>query len=301
MRAPAIGIRLAALMLAWLAGVAVQLQERSLQSPSFYVAVAAAGMVALIAGFAWRRRGLAATILASTGALLAGFALTGGQASLRLGDALPSALEGRDLLGVARSLDRSIPDGCDAGIPLRGRPALHWDGAGSRSCVWPRGLRLQPRERAVVIRVGKGRSVLLTGDIEREQEALLVVEHGGGLPSDVLIAPHHGSKTSSSAALLDAVRPSLVVVQAGYRNRFGHPAAEVLGRYASAASGSSTARRAAPGPGPPRRQSTTPPASARLRAATGAPMRPCWRRDRRRQGVSSAIFVVGRAIPDLSV
>ncbi len=78
---------------------------------------------------------------------------------------------------------------------------------------------------------GDGRSVLLTGDIEREQEALLVVEHGSRLQSDVLIVPHHGSRTSSSAAFLDAVRPSLVVVQAGYRNRFGHPAAEVLARY----------------------------------------------------------------------
>jgi len=96
MRAPATGSRLAALMLAWLAGVAVQLQERSLQSSSLYVGVAAAGVIALVAGFAWRRRGFAAAILASAGALLAAFGLTGAQASLRLGDALVPALEGRD-------------------------------------------------------------------------------------------------------------------------------------------------------------------------------------------------------------
>jgi len=78
---------------------------------------------------------------------------------------------------------------------------------------------------------GRERSALLTGDVERDQEALLVAEHGGGLKSDVLIVPHHGSKTSSSAAFLDAVRPAVAVVQAGYRNRFGHPAEEVLARY----------------------------------------------------------------------
>ena len=73
--------------------------------------------------------------------------------------------------------------------------------------------------------------MLLTGDIEREQEAALVAGLGDALRSDVLVVPHHGSKTSSSAPFLDAVRPSVAVVQAGYRNRFGHPAAEVLDRY----------------------------------------------------------------------
>jgi competence protein ComEC len=51
------------------------------------------------------------------------------------------------------------------------------------------------------------------------------------LRADVLLVPHHGSKTSSSEGFLDAVRPSIALVQAGYRNRFGHPAAPVLARY----------------------------------------------------------------------
>ena len=79
-------------------------------------------------------------------------------------------------------------------------------------------------------RVG-GHSVLLTGDIEREQEAALVASHGERLRSDVLVVPHHGSRTSSTAAFLDAVQPRLAVFQAGYRNRFGHPAPDVLARY----------------------------------------------------------------------
>ncbi len=49
------------------------------------------------------------------------------------------------------------------------------------------------------------------------------------LQSDVLVAPHHGSKTSSSVLFLDAVRPTIAGLQVGYRNRFGHPAEEVLG------------------------------------------------------------------------
>jgi competence protein ComEC len=73
-------------------------------------------------------------------------------------------------------------------------------------------------------------SVLLTGDIEMAQEARLVAEQIN-LNSSVLLVPHHGSKTSSSAAFLNTVQPKLAVVQAGYRNRFGHPAASVVERY----------------------------------------------------------------------
>ena len=47
----------------------------------------------------------------------------------------------------------------------------------------------------------------------------------------MLIVPHHGSRTSSTAAFLDAVQPRIAVFQAGYRNRFGHPAPDVLERY----------------------------------------------------------------------
>jgi competence protein ComEC len=84
-----------------------------------------------------------------------------------------------------------------------------------------------------VLRIANGRTTaLLAGDIEKAQEAALAADPER-LRADLLLVPHHGSKTSSSEAFLDAVRPALALVQAGYRNRFGHPAADVVERYRS--------------------------------------------------------------------
>jgi competence protein ComEC len=97
--------------------------------------------------------------------------------------------------------------------------------------------KLRSNAMSCVIRVesspinGKTHSVLLTGDIEKAEEASLLSLHGAALKTDVLIVPHHGSKTSSTSAFLDAVQPDVAVFQAGYRNRFGHPANEVVSRY----------------------------------------------------------------------
>jgi competence protein ComEC len=82
-----------------------------------------------------------------------------------------------------------------------------------------------------VLRISNGaRTALLVGDIEQPQEARLVAR-GALAPTDLLLVPHHGSKTSSSEAFLDSLQPAVAVVQAGYRNRFGHPAQLVLERY----------------------------------------------------------------------
>lgn len=90
----------------------------------------------------------------------------------------------------------------------------------------------RPNTMSCVLRVqGAGASALLTGDIERDQEIRLLRQQREALRSDVLLAPHHGSKTSSTAAFLDAVAPRFAVFQAGHRNRYGHPAGEVLARY----------------------------------------------------------------------
>jgi competence protein ComEC len=73
---------------------------------------------------------------------------------------------------------------------------------------------------------------LLAGDIETPQEEALLAGQAA-LKADVLLVPHHGSKTSSSEAFLDAVQPRLAWVQSGYRNRYGHPAPLVMQRYQS--------------------------------------------------------------------
>jgi competence protein ComEC len=75
------------------------------------------------------------------------------------------------------------------------------------------------------------RSVLLTGDIGAAEEAALV-ERWKALRADWLAAPHHGSRSSSSAVLLGALGAADAVVQAGYRNRYGHPDPAVEARYA---------------------------------------------------------------------
>jgi competence protein ComEC len=73
--------------------------------------------------------------------------------------------------------------------------------------------------------------MLLTGDIERLAEASIADK---GVKSDVLLVPHHGSRTSSSPEFIAAVSPRWAVVPAGYRNRFRHPNTEVLERYRAA-------------------------------------------------------------------
>ena len=91
-----------------------------------------------------------------------------------------------------------------------------------------------PNATSCVLRIQSAdvppRVALLVGDIESPQEQQLLASHAA-LRADVLLVPHHGSKTSSSAAFLDAVMPQEAWVQAGYRNRYGHPAPEVMLRY----------------------------------------------------------------------
>jgi competence protein ComEC len=91
----------------------------------------------------------------------------------------------------------------------------------------------KPNALSCVLRVvdAGGHGALLTGDIEAPQEAALVELLGAALRTDVLVVPHHGSRTSSTAAFLDAVAPRVAVIQAGYRNRYGHPHPDVLARF----------------------------------------------------------------------
>jgi competence protein ComEC len=91
--------------------------------------------------------------------------------------------------------------------------------------------RLATNAASCVLRLGLGRHrLLLTGDLPARGEAELAAREAD-LRVDWLSMPHHGSRSSSSDALLDAAAPAWASAQAGYRNRFGHPDAQVLARY----------------------------------------------------------------------
>lgn len=77
-------------------------------------------------------------------------------------------------------------------------------------------------------------SVLIPGDVEGAAERELLARHRDALPADILIAPHHGGKKTSSPEFVAAVGARDVVFPVGYRNRFGHPHPDILARYVGA-------------------------------------------------------------------
>lgn len=91
---------------------------------------------------------------------------------------------------------------------------------------------LKANARSCTLRISaNGRAILLAADIEAAQEAQLLASEPGKLRADVLLAPHHGSGTSSTPAFLAAVQPSIGVFQVGHRNRYRHPKKQVFERY----------------------------------------------------------------------
>jgi competence protein ComEC len=94
--------------------------------------------------------------------------------------------------------------------------------------------RARENNGSLVLRArAEGRTLLLTGDVESAAERDLVAS-GADLRADVLKVPHHGSRTSTTPAFLSRVGPRVALVGVGRRNRFGHPAPEVLERLAAA-------------------------------------------------------------------
>ncbi len=86
--------------------------------------------------------------------------------------------------------------------------------------------------RSCTLRISNaGQVALLAGDIEKPQELALLAREGDKLKANVLLAPHHGSGTSSSPVFLDKVAPDWALFQVGYRNRYRHPKAEIVERY----------------------------------------------------------------------
>ena len=94
---------------------------------------------------------------------------------------------------------------------------------------------LKPNARSCTLRISNGRRTLLAAaDIEAAQESQLLGRAIAQLRADVLLAPHHGSGTSSTAGFLGAVKPRLAIFQVGHRNRYRHPRQDVWDRYGDA-------------------------------------------------------------------
>ncbi|WP_116472800.1 DNA internalization-related competence protein ComEC/Rec2 [Zobellella maritima] len=135
----------------------------------------------------------------------------------------------RDYLARTLSVDRrwgAWPDGqgCRAG------QLQHWQSL-TLEVLWPEQLSGHSNNDSCVLRISDGRlAVLLTGDIEEWAEQRLL-RSGQRLQAQLLLSPHHGSGSSSSPAFNRAVAPSLVVHTAGFANRWGFPADEVVARF----------------------------------------------------------------------
>jgi competence protein ComEC len=114
----------------------------------------------------------------------------------------------------------------------------HWDWDGVRFTVLHPHSEGQALGRSgndsscVLLIQGRDGSVLLTGDIEADGERAVLAQ---GLPrADVVVAPHHGSETSSSSLFVAAVRPDVTIFSTGYRNRWNFPRPAVVARWREA-------------------------------------------------------------------
>jgi len=96
--------------------------------------------------------------------------------------------------------------------------------------------RAKTNDRSCVVRIDSAYgSALLTGDLEAKSEAKLLRDDSAVLRADVLVVPHHGSRTSSTPAFIRGVAPAIAVFACGYRNRFGHPRPDIVARYVAEA------------------------------------------------------------------
>ena len=131
---------------------------------------------------------------------------------------------GRVLTSVPERFERSADD-CQAGM------SWQWDGVEFSVLHPPGAWPFQGNNRSCVLLVRNSRySVLITGDIESISEFRLRKDFPD-LRVDVLVIPHHGSRTSSTLEFIRHLQPDYALVSTGYRNRFGFPRAEVLERY----------------------------------------------------------------------
>lgn len=116
-------------------------------------------------------------------------------------------------------------------------PSWEWDQVKFRFLTWPISPNTKPNNYSCVLLIDyQGQTILLPGDIDQQVERQLMLQ--GDLPAtlNLLLAAHHGSRTSSSTAFVEYLRPTQVVFSAGYRNQHGHPHPLVVERFAQVGS-----------------------------------------------------------------
>jgi competence protein ComEC len=142
---------------------------------------------------------------------------------------------GFDSFRAAMSIDAvqvGVPGLIAGAAPCLAGQHWRWDGVTFRILHPPADPAFHRNDRSCVLRVtAPGGTVLIPGDIERRSEAALLRGDPRRLAADILVAPHHGSTTSSTQAFVRAVHPHYVLYPVGYRNRFGFPRPEVTARY----------------------------------------------------------------------
>ncbi|QJR82501.1 DNA internalization-related competence protein ComEC/Rec2 [Alteromonas pelagimontana] len=139
---------------------------------------------------------------------------------------LSAILEYTKANGQASEPAVHLADGdCQQGLNLM------WEGL-SFSSIWPLpGNHITDNNHSCVLLVDDGsHRLLLPGDIERSSEYALLYR-ASNLNADVLVAPHHGSSTSSSGIFVQRVSPKIVVFSQGYANQWGFPSSETMTRY----------------------------------------------------------------------
>jgi competence protein ComEC len=145
-------------------------------------------------------------------------------------DRFVSSLPADHAILARRAADGGSTERCEAG------QAWTWDGV-RFSVLQPTPAqyanpRAKPNDLSCVVRIDSDHgTVLLTGDLEARGELELLRHDPAALKADVLLVPHHGSRTSSTPAFIAAVAPAIAVYTPGYRNRFGHPRPDVVARY----------------------------------------------------------------------
>jgi len=140
-----------------------------------------------------------------------------------LRDAFPQATLIADFSISGMTTSAQVPQACEG--------ELHWRGVQLSFIAHALDASSNDNNRSCVMKLSDGQSsVLLAGDIEASREQALIAANAD-IKADILLVPHHGSRTSSTPAFIDYVDPQLAIFTAGFSNQYGFPKADVLARY----------------------------------------------------------------------